>query len=538
MTISKRQPCPCGSGKRYRNCCEKKENFFKNENETNENEFSIEDGYISFVGRSKVVKIPQLVEGQTVTGIKEAGFINSQIESVFIPKTVKEICNQAFEGCRNLKKVELSEGVETIGRYAFQRCISLTEVNIPATVNRIDGYAFDECYSLKKVDFLGDTIDHIGAYAFSETSITAIKLPKGLKHIANSLFYNCTNLIYCDIPETVESIYRMSFAGCIKLSAVYLPESVKLIRAQAFQGTELAVLVMPNELPDIVKNSFFDCVAKMVFAKYSPEDPIEILDSNYYDLVDHGMVNSVEEYLQKFSHTSIGETIEKTTLKNLMQYEKWIDFEDDDYNYKEISMSLKKEMYERFGWDFNEEKKDHSKEMNEIFEFEDNQLELQKEDDVTEADLYVSILNEGYKLKLKGDIEGAVEKCKQAIEFSPNLPAAYYNLGKLLYIKNEYKAAIRSYRMTLSLGHDLYDVLRHIGHALIDETMVDSKYAEVVAHYRQGINPYSKFNKVMEGKYKAPNPSNEEIDSYNRLCINLAERLINLLEEELSENKI
>ena len=48
-----------------------------------------------------------------------AVFFESGIESVRIPSTLREIRVGALYGCKNLKSVEFSEGLEKIGAFAF-----------------------------------------------------------------------------------------------------------------------------------------------------------------------------------------------------------------------------------------------------------------------------------------------------------------------------------------------------------------------------------------------------------------------------------
>lgn len=55
--------------------------------------------------QQKDVVIPDGVET-----IKERWFMNSQIETVIIPVSVKKIEKEAFRGCQQLREVEFAEG--------------------------------------------------------------------------------------------------------------------------------------------------------------------------------------------------------------------------------------------------------------------------------------------------------------------------------------------------------------------------------------------------------------------------------------------
>ena len=56
-----------------------------------------------------------------------------------ITYTVKGVGNWAFEGCGDLRKVTISEGIYKIGAYAFCYCGNLERVILPSTLENIDG---------------------------------------------------------------------------------------------------------------------------------------------------------------------------------------------------------------------------------------------------------------------------------------------------------------------------------------------------------------------------------------------------------------
>ncbi len=97
----------------------------------------------TYFGDEKNVVIPselEHIDGKTypVTSVMSECFIaNKNIESVFVPGSIKRLENAAFMSCENLKKVTLSEGLEYING-AFDPSISLEEVIIPSTVLVID----------------------------------------------------------------------------------------------------------------------------------------------------------------------------------------------------------------------------------------------------------------------------------------------------------------------------------------------------------------------------------------------------------------
>ena len=82
---------------------------------------------------------------QTITGIGTFAFAGSGLTSITIPGSMKQISDEAFNGCTALKTATLEEGVETIGKNAFTNCKELTDITIPSTVTSIGNYAFNIC---------------------------------------------------------------------------------------------------------------------------------------------------------------------------------------------------------------------------------------------------------------------------------------------------------------------------------------------------------------------------------------------------------
>jgi tetratricopeptide (TPR) repeat protein len=131
---------------------------------------------------------------------------------------------------------------------------------------------------------------------------------------------------------------------------------------------------------------------------------------------------------------------------------------------------------------------------------------------------YVSILDKGIIYKRHGRYEQAKEQYIKAIQVNPKHYQAYYNLGKILYILGQYKQAAKSYKTALELGYDrVGDVMRHLGHALIDERASEAE-KPIVMNYLQSIDPVKKL------KYEKPNV--KDIDDYDAKCTAVARQYI------------
>jgi tetratricopeptide (TPR) repeat protein len=131
---------------------------------------------------------------------------------------------------------------------------------------------------------------------------------------------------------------------------------------------------------------------------------------------------------------------------------------------------------------------------------------------------YVSLLDLGIYYKRIGKYEQAKEQCIKAIRVNPKHFQAYYNLGKVLYILGEYNQAVKSYKTAIELGYDkLSDVMRHLGHALIDEKVTEAE-KHIVTNYLHSIDP---FRKLTHKK-----PTNKEIDHYDAKCATAAREYV------------
>ena len=129
------------------------------------------------------VGIPSAHNGLPVTAISDIAFAGKKFEYVFIPETVTDIGERAFQGCSELKCVTIPENVESIGGLAFLSCRNLKSVNfLGDKITEIKMATFQNCPSLAEID-LPESVSVIRKMAFQTIGITAIRLPSGLKEI-------------------------------------------------------------------------------------------------------------------------------------------------------------------------------------------------------------------------------------------------------------------------------------------------------------------------------------------------------------------
>ena len=102
------------------------------------------------------------------------------IEKITLPSTLKRIERRTFSWCKNLKRVEISNGVERIGKACCNWC-SLESIVLPASVEEIGEKAFYD-NTLREVVFAsGSRLRVVGDYAFGANQLDreSVRFPEG-----------------------------------------------------------------------------------------------------------------------------------------------------------------------------------------------------------------------------------------------------------------------------------------------------------------------------------------------------------------------
>ena len=91
---------------------------------------------------------------------------------------VTTIGNNAFAGCKALKKLTIGNKVTVIGKNAFKKCSKLETVVIGKAVKTISSKAFLEDNKIKKITFKGKKLKTVNKNAFSKKAKKNIKYKK------------------------------------------------------------------------------------------------------------------------------------------------------------------------------------------------------------------------------------------------------------------------------------------------------------------------------------------------------------------------
>lgn len=95
------------------------------------------------------------VTPKNINSIHYKAFSVSDVQKVTITSNVKEIQEQAFEGCDFLEEVLIEEGLTTILDHAFDDCDDLRKVTLPRSLVQIGRHTFRECSNLTYLKYNG-----------------------------------------------------------------------------------------------------------------------------------------------------------------------------------------------------------------------------------------------------------------------------------------------------------------------------------------------------------------------------------------------
>ena len=191
------------------------------------------------------------------------------LKGIHIPASISEIGNDAFSGCRNLKKVVISNiesfcQIKLGKRYYYSgswrdedaTCANplmygadlyvneelVTNLVIPNSITSIEWYAFNGCNSIEKLT-IPEGVEKIGDYAFKYCkNLKSVSLPNSLTTFGRSVFWDCDKLVSAGPQNSNCSIeYGWTtdipvYALCEmpNLQTILIPSTIQSIGDKAF----------------------------------------------------------------------------------------------------------------------------------------------------------------------------------------------------------------------------------------------------------------------------------------------------------------
>ncbi|MBQ8868168.1 MAG: leucine-rich repeat domain-containing protein [Oscillospiraceae bacterium] len=170
------------------------------------------------------------------TYLYNSGCVPSSLKEVVITNATR-IADNAFNFCKNLKRITIPNSVKSIDKYAFSDCSGLTSINIPASVASIGGGAFSYCSGLTSIN-IPTSVTNIGAGAFVGcNNLTSITIPSSVENFSASNFIGCKNLVELNILTNAASVSIDSEI----IKKMSLPESISTINGDFSKCSGLVI---------------------------------------------------------------------------------------------------------------------------------------------------------------------------------------------------------------------------------------------------------------------------------------------------------
>lgn len=265
----------------------------------------------------KKKSLKKIVIPNSVIEIEEFAFNNSEAKHVFIPNSVKKIGNYAFEYCYDLEDIVLPDSIKELPENVFEDCTNLKNVEIPNSVRKIGEYAFEGCSSLETI-IIPDSVIEIGHSAFQKcTSLKSIEIPNSVKRLGDYAFWGCTELKNVKLSSQLRGIENCTFWECSKLEEINIPNSVIKIGMSAFSECSSLKSVSIPASTEIDEYSSFDDTTHIIRRnEWSNNDFSEETDNNseeYEEYIDEAdettedkIKNIVDKYIYDINKSNTG----------------------------------------------------------------------------------------------------------------------------------------------------------------------------------------------------------------------------------------
>ncbi len=225
------------------------------------------------------------------------------LETVEIPKSVREIGDYAFKGCTNLRNGGTIYA-ENIGNEAFLGCSNLV-MNVQ-NARLIGEGAFDECNNVTGIKNIGDSdVEFVNGEAvvggitytlknkevwitgcdksfegeviipekiagfpvtnivypgfYDCSKITKVVMPNSMKELGTSVFWNCNSLYEVVLNYGLEKIGPQAFEYCSGLKEIKIPNTLTKIDEMAFKGSGIRNIEISESVTYIGDGAFWDC---------------------------------------------------------------------------------------------------------------------------------------------------------------------------------------------------------------------------------------------------------------------------------------
>lgn len=131
-----------------------------------------------YFGNSKKIKLPNTFEGLPILMLGKVCFKeNKNIEEVILADNMVRLRGHCFKNS-TLKKITFNKNLKAIGPGTFNGCHNLKEINLPDSMLMIEYKAFANCDNLENI-YIPPSVRKISQYAFLNSAKVIIKAKEG-----------------------------------------------------------------------------------------------------------------------------------------------------------------------------------------------------------------------------------------------------------------------------------------------------------------------------------------------------------------------
>lgn len=176
-----------------------------------------------------------------VVGLGGNAFAMTNITSITLPQSLREIGVGCFNACKSLTGFVIPDGVKTLGKAAFNNCTAAaSELKLPSSLENLGDQVFNGDKKLTGSIVIPSRVTSIGKLCFQNCSGLkgTLELNKNLQTIGTQAFYGCSGLTGdIVIPDNVTTIGQYAFGSDTGFTGkLVLGDSVKTIEPYAFSG--------------------------------------------------------------------------------------------------------------------------------------------------------------------------------------------------------------------------------------------------------------------------------------------------------------
>lgn len=186
---------------------------------------------------------------------------------------ITKIDRCSFHSNKSIRTVSFSKDseIQIFGHYAFSNS-TIEYISIPKQVSIIENGCFSECKKLKKVDIPEDSnLVYLGKNVFDNSSIESIYFPKKLKEIDQSIFLNTSKL--SNVSVSPENEYFSNYKNEMIIS--------KKDNHIVFVQRNIEELLIPSFINQINSYSFHLC-KKLRSVEFEPDSKLSCVEKSAF----------------------------------------------------------------------------------------------------------------------------------------------------------------------------------------------------------------------------------------------------------------